>query len=255
MERAGIIAYYTFKEILKSRIILNVSALGLALMVASYVASEFTYGVPQRVALDFGVGLFSLTAAALAIFMGAPLMAREIESRTIYMALSRSVGRFEFLVGKLLGMCAVLALNLLILGVMTYTVFFLLGGKFSSLMLWVIFFSFLEAFLILNIVVFFSLLTNMVLSIFYTVILFIAGHAIAGTLELTFVQNNPLLHTVIQIYSFIFPNLSLLNIKDHLIHQASLPSIYLFQASSYGIGYSLFLIFLSAWIFSRRELN
>ena len=51
------IALYTFKEIWKSKILLNVFFVGMGLMVVTYVATEFTFGVPERVALDFGLGL------------------------------------------------------------------------------------------------------------------------------------------------------------------------------------------------------
>jgi len=65
-----IIAAYTFKELLKSKILLNVFFIGLGLMLVTYVATEFTYGVPERVALDFGLGMLSISSLAISLFLG-----------------------------------------------------------------------------------------------------------------------------------------------------------------------------------------
>ena len=57
-----IIAYYTFKEILKSKVLYGVFFIGLTIMISVFVASEFTYGAPARVAIDVGLGLLSLSS-------------------------------------------------------------------------------------------------------------------------------------------------------------------------------------------------
>ena len=88
-----IVAYYTFKEILKSKILLNVFFVGLGLMLVTYVATEFTFGVPERVAVDFGLGMLSLSSLAISLFLGVGLLSKEIESRTVYMIISRPVPR------------------------------------------------------------------------------------------------------------------------------------------------------------------
>lgn len=249
------VAKYTYLEIIKSRILYATLGLGLFVAISSFVASSFTYGTPERVALDFGVGVFSLSAIGIAIFMGATLISREIESRTVYLALSRSISRFSFLLGKIAGLSLVLAVNILLLGLVTYTVVFLLGGQFEGIMVWVVCFSFLEAFLLLNVVVLFSLLTNVPLAIFYTLVVYIVGHSIPTTLETSVVSNNPWLEYFIKIYSYFFPNLTVLNYRDFLTYSIYVPTQSLFLSLVYGIGYCSFLIFLSAWMFSKRELN
>ena len=105
------IAYYTFKEIFKSKILVSVFFAGLGLMLVTYVATEFTYGVPERVALDFGLGILSLSSLAISLFLGATLLSKEIDSRTVYMVISRPVPRFAFILGKLLGLLGIQAIN------------------------------------------------------------------------------------------------------------------------------------------------
>ena len=47
----------------------------------------------------------------IAIFVGVGLVYKEIERRTIYAVFSKPVGRGEFLVGKYLGLCLTLLVN------------------------------------------------------------------------------------------------------------------------------------------------
>jgi ABC-type transport system involved in multi-copper enzyme maturation permease subunit len=83
------VSVYTFIEIFRSRIIYNVLLIGMALLLISFITSEFTYGVPGKVALDIGLGSLSLVSVGIALFFGATLVKSEINNRTIYMALSR----------------------------------------------------------------------------------------------------------------------------------------------------------------------
>lgn len=249
------IALYTAKEILRSKILLVSVSLGFGIIFISYIASELTYGTPEKIALDFGVGLFSLSANGIAIFMGANLLLKEIESRTVYLSLSRPVKRFSFLLGKLLGMGVVLGLNILILSLTAYVTYFFLGGTFETLMLWVALFAFFEAFLLLNVVVLFSLVTNVSLSVFYALVIYGVGHSVSSTLELSFVQRSFILEFVVRLYSFVFPNLSQLNYRDYLIYDVSISSSALFFSLLYGVVYSAFLLLVSSKIFVHKELS
>src|SRR5690606_33901991 len=148
---------------LKSKILLNVGFLGLGLLIVTYVASQFTYGTPTKVALDFGLGALSLSSVGIAIFFGANLLAKEIDQRTIHMIISRPVPRYAFIVGKLLGLCIVLAINVLLLSVLTISIYFLAGGHYDSLLSWSIIFTFLEAMLVLFVVILLSLITSQTL--------------------------------------------------------------------------------------------
>ena len=111
IDKIKIIAFYTFKEIFKSKILLNVFFAGLGLMVLTYVATEFTYGVPQRVSLDIGLGMLSISSLAISLFLGVGLLSKEIDSRTVYMVIARPVHRSSFIVGKLIGLMGIQALN------------------------------------------------------------------------------------------------------------------------------------------------
>lgn len=249
------IARYTFKEIWKSKILLNVFFVGIGLMVVTYVATEFTYGVPERVALDFGLGMLSLSSLAISLFLGVGLLSREIESRTVYMVISRPVPRYSFILGKILGLMGIQFVNVAILATMTMTATKLLGGEISGLILWSIGFIFLESLMLLLVVVLLSLLANNILSVLFSLVLLLLGHMIRETQQISFLKDNIVVVKILEIYHFILPAFYKLNLKDFVLYKNELETSYLVGNLFYGILYSTFLLILVVLMFNRKNLD
>lgn len=249
------IGTYTFKELFKSKILLNVFFVGLGLMVVTYVATEFTYGVPERIALDFGLGMLSISSIAISLFLGVSLLSKEIESRTVYMIISRPVPRYAFILGKLSGLLGIQALNVIILSVMTMISVYFLGGTISPLFYWAILFIFLESVLLLLVVAFTSLLTNNILAVLFSVITLLLGHAIKETQNIMFVQNSPVLKFLLDVYHFILPAFHKLNLKDYVLYERDLPLSFLLPNLGYGIIYSVAVLLFILAIFNKKNLD
>lgn len=249
-----IVAYYTFQDLLKSKVLFNVILIGLCLVLVSFVASEFTFGVPERVALDFGLGTSSLSTMAIAILMGVGLIANELESRTIYITLSRPVSRISFLLGKSMGMGFIFITNIFILSLLTLSFYLFLGGELSPLIFWHILYTILEAFICLFLVVLFSLITNKTLSVILTFSLYLSGHAVNVSIIEKF-QSSPIVSTLLQKYHYIFPGFHRLNIKDFLLYQKDLEFSFIIQTLGYGCFYLLALVLLTCFVFERKDLD
>ena len=255
MQKIRIIAYYTFKEILKSKILINVFFAGILLMVMTYVATEFTYGVPERVALDFGLGMLSLSSISISLFLGVNLLSKEIDSRTVYMVIARPVPRFAFILGKIIGLIGIQVVNVLLLSLMTLGITYILGGTISSLVLWAIGFTFLESMLLLLVVVLMSLIANNILSSLISVVILLLGHAVKETQEVGLVKHNPMIKSILEIYHFFLPGFYKLNLKDFVLYKTSLPLEYLLSSLGYGLTYSAFLLLMIIFIFNRKNID
>lgn len=249
------VAFYTFKEIWKSKILLNVFFVGLGLMVITFVATEFTYGVPERVALDFGLGMLSLSSLSISLFLGVGLLSKEIESRTVYMVISRPVPRYCFILGKLIGLMGIQAINVAVLASMTMIATKILGGALSPLVFWTVGFVFLESLLLLLVVVLLSLLANNILSVLFSVVLLLLGHVVKDTQEISFIKTNPFATKILEVYHFILPGFYKLNLKDFVIYNQDLPFSYLGSSLAYGVLYSAFLLFVIVFLFNRKNLD
>ena len=255
IDKIRVVARYTFQEIWKSKILLNVFFIGLGLILVTFVATEFTYGVPERVALDFGLGMLSLSSLGISLFLGVNLLSKEIDSRTVYMVISRPVPRYAFILGKIIGLMGIQLLNVLILSLMTLGATYFLGGKISPLIIWAIGFTFLESLLLLLLVVFVSLMANTVLTVLLSMIVLLMGHAIKETQNTFIAKTNPLVGGLLEVYHFVLPGFYKLNLKDFVIYNSTLPASYLYSSLAYGIFYSCFLLLLIVILFNKKNLD
>jgi ABC-type transport system involved in multi-copper enzyme maturation permease subunit len=255
LHKIKIMYIYTFREILKSKILVNITFLGIGLVIVTWIASQFTHGVPSRVAIDFGLGTLTVSSVGIAIFMGVGLLSKEIDTRTVYMVISRPVPRYAFILGKVMGLIGILILNILILGILTLSVYAFMGGKFESLIIWSFGFTILEAIIILLVVIFFSLVTNNTLAVIFTIVIYIVGHAVNETYLTSMVKNNFLLKSILNGYEFVLPAFYKLNLKNEILYQQNLPLSYLLKTLMYSVSYIGFLLFLSISIFNKKNLD
>jgi ABC-type transport system involved in multi-copper enzyme maturation permease subunit len=255
VKQSLIIAHYTFKEMLKSKILWNVAILGLLISIATMVATEFTFGVPSRVALDLGLGSLSVSSYVIAILIGMNLIKKEEESRTIYMIVSRPVQRVSFLIGKVIGVSGFLALNLILLSLVSAMVVILLGGQIDQLVVVSMVFSILEAILLLCVVVLFSLISNSAITLMASVLVLVAGHAISETTQILYVTARPWLKFVIDGFSYILPSFHRFNLKDLVLYQQNVEMQQIILVMSYWAFYTTGLICFSSWILNKKNLD
>ena len=69
---------FTFLEVYRSRLMISLVFLALGLVLVTFVASEFAYGAPAKVALDVGLGIMSISNLIISIFIGSTLLNKEI---------------------------------------------------------------------------------------------------------------------------------------------------------------------------------
>lgn len=249
------ISKFTVKEVVQSKILFNVIFLGLFLLLVTAIAFKFTYGSPSRVALDFGLGTLSLSAIGISLFMGIGLISNELESRTIYMILSRPVKRSSFIIGKYLGLSLVVLLNIVILASLTLSVFVYTGGVINFLIIFSLVYILAEALLMLSLVGVLSLITNKVMTVILSLTIYIVGHAIAAAKTTTLVKITPALAKLLDFYHFVLPGFYKLNLKDLVLYDQKVSDYYIYGNLLYACLYILFLTLLSIFIFNRKNLD
>lgn len=97
------IAFNTYRESVRARILLGLSGVAFAVAIYSLIVGAFTLKAASRVAGDLGAASISLFSIAVAVVIGATSLHRELEHKTIFPILARPIGRGEYLVGKFLG--------------------------------------------------------------------------------------------------------------------------------------------------------
>lgn len=112
---------------LRSRSFQALFILGLIIMGAAYLASEFSGRQPATVAIDVGISGVRFVALLLVVFWCQELVAREVERRTVLLALTYPVPRSYYLLGRYFGIVTLAAVAIVVLGVLLCASAFLAG--------------------------------------------------------------------------------------------------------------------------------
>lgn len=103
LERIYAIALNTFREAVRDRVLYAVVGLATGMLLFTLALGELSLDQQRRVVEDIGLASISLFSVLVAVFLGSSLLYKEIERKTLYVILPRPIHRWEFLVGKHLG--------------------------------------------------------------------------------------------------------------------------------------------------------
>ncbi len=106
--RIWAIALNTFREAARIRVLYGILVLVVGANLFAIVLGEMSIREAARVARDVGLAGISLFGSLTAIFLGVFLLYGEVQRRTIHAIVSKPIERWEFVVGKYVGMALVL---------------------------------------------------------------------------------------------------------------------------------------------------
>lgn len=116
----------------RSRAILLILLLGAALLGVAYFAASFSPRQPKTVTLDVGLSGMRLSLILLALFWVQEHIAREVERRTVFYAFAYPVSRTAYLLGRYLGVVALLAIATAVLGFLLWALVGSAGGEYRQ---------------------------------------------------------------------------------------------------------------------------
>lgn len=103
LTRIGLVAFNTYREAVRARVLHGLSALAVATAGYALVVAAFSNRAELRVVSDLGAASISLYGVVVAVVLGATSLHRELELKTVFPILARPIRRWEYLVGKYLG--------------------------------------------------------------------------------------------------------------------------------------------------------
>ena len=124
------IALNTYREAARARLILAMLVLAIAWNAYSVVVAAMSLHNEVRVVADLGAASMSLFGVVVAIVLGSTSLHRELQLKTVFPILSRPIRRWEYVVGKYLGM---LLTVLVFVGIDAGSVFATLGLEAGQL--------------------------------------------------------------------------------------------------------------------------
>lgn len=118
--RAGNIAYNTFREAVRNRILYFILFFSLIMILASGIVKELAVAEHRRIVTDLGLGCISFFGFLIAVFVGISLVYNELERKTIYTIVSKPVHRYQFLLGKYFGLLLTIYVNIAVMALLFF---------------------------------------------------------------------------------------------------------------------------------------
>src|SRR6266498_3588657 len=115
--RLWAIAYNTFREAVRDRVLYNLVLFALLIVGASIIFGQVSIEINRIVLINLGLTAISLFGIVIAIFIGIGLVSKEIDKKTLYTVLSRPAQRWEFIAGKFFGLAGTLVVNTLLMAI------------------------------------------------------------------------------------------------------------------------------------------
>ena len=256
--RIGAVAFNTFREAVRDRVLYNLVVFAILIMGASLLVGQVSIGIERLVLVNLGLTAINLFGIVIAIFIGIGLVSKEIERRTLYTIIAaRPVRRWEFLVGKLLGLIGTLTVNagLMSLGFFGALLYLAHGfHKADAYLLIAIYFILLQFVLITSLALLFSTFSSPLLSSIFAFALFVIG-TFAEDLRGFAAMSAGATRWVAQGLAYVVPNFAAFNVISQVAHEVPVSGRLVLFNTIYALVYAVAVTSAAVLIFERRNLK
>jgi Cu-processing system permease protein len=254
--KAIAIALNTYREAIRNKVLYSIVFFAFLVVGVSTILGAASIGDTMKFVKDFSLMSVSLFSVIIATVLGVNLLSNELGKKTIFNVLSKPVERWEFVVGKFIGLSATLALTM---GLM-YTILIGLLGAFEGRADWVLALaaiaSFLEVVVVIAVALFFSsVVVTPTLGGMFTLATFVAGRS-ANYLEYLLREDQPLLLRVFaSVIYWGLPHLNRFNLADQIVYGGTVDLVYVATLALYTLGYATIMLVLSILFILRRDFT
>lgn len=257
-KRAATIARNTFREAIRDRVLYNLVLFVLLLTAGAIFLSELSASQESKIIIDLGLSAILLFGTFIAIFVGVGLVYKEIERRTVYTIFAKPVGRGEFLVGKYLGLCLTLLVNVAVMGAgVSLALVYIKGGwNPLALSIWpAVGLIYLQLMILTATALLFSSFSSPALSALLTFFVFIIGHFSADLKAFAASLGTSSAQWFFGALYYLLPNLSNYSFITPAGHGQTPTRVHMVGALVYAFLYITILLATSTIIFNRRNFK
>ncbi len=249
------IAGQTFTEARRNRIFYSLFLFALVVILNSVIFTEITIVTMDRMLKDTGVAAINVFALALTVFVGVGVINREVDRKSIYSIVAKPIGRYQFIVGKFLGLLAIIITTS---GAMLVALLIAMAGydvpiKSPVFVGWLG--ILLEVCVLGSFAVLCSSFTNAFVSAFMTIAIFVSGHLSGEMLLAARKSQHAVAEAVGATLYYVVPNLERFNFKYHVTYDLVVPASDVLASTAYALRYVAAFLVASVVIFSRRDFR
>ncbi len=256
MKKILAVAEYIFKQSFRNKILNMLIIFAIFSMGFSLIISLLAQESELKMVIDFGlfaIEIFSFLTIALSL---AVQMFEETEMKTVSLILVKPIKRYEYLMGKYLGVLFTLFLNILFMLITMMVVIKIKGGDPWSLkMLLAVLYIFISMCILTSTAILLEVVTTSVPScIIFLFFVYVLGHLTVNLKHMMEQTQSQTVKMVIDIIYYVMPNMELFNLKDKIYTTEGLflPQ-YFTIVSGYAVIYVAITLIAASLIFDKKE--
>ena len=258
MNRVAVVAWNTFREAVRDRVLYNLVFFALLMMAAAILVGQISVGIEEIVIVTLGLSAISIIGLLIAVFIGVGMVSKEIDKRTLYALLAKPVRRWEFLLGKFSGLVLTLGVNTLAMAAGLFLALLYVKQPLESAdaaILVAVYFILLKLALVVALALLFSSYTTPLLAILFTAGLYVAGLFVQEMRSFRADLMGPTLRACFRWVSYLLPNFENFDVMASAAHGHAIPASLVLQNTAYAALYCAVVLVAASVIFSRRDLK
>jgi len=246
------IARYTFIEILRNKIWTVLILFSGILILSTLLLGTLDVEQRARMITDLGLASIETISFLSTVFAAVTLVLTEMESRTLYLILTRPVARAIFILGRFLGLIGIMTVAYLLMACAHAALMALVHAPIDRHYALSLLFSWEKIVVITAVALVFSLFsTSTASAVTFTFFFWVMGHFSTEILFLARKTSQPFLTFACRLFYYLFPNFQTMNIRDIPPDLYSLG--WLWAAGGYGLSYTCVCLGLTALLFRKKE--
>jgi ABC-type transport system involved in multi-copper enzyme maturation permease subunit len=257
--RIWAIALNTFREAARIRVLYGIIVVVLGANLLAVVLGQMSIHEEERVARDIGLAGISFFGSLTAIFLGVFLLYTEVQRRTIHAIVSKPIERWEFVLGKYLGMAIVLTILVALFAVAMAAMLTWQHVGVSGAVVRAIVLAWGEVLTVAAIAIFFSSFSTPFLSGIFALAMWAIGR-VTPDIEAAIKVGSSWIRWTARVALEIVPDVHLFSPSGRVIDGATVSVHgdfvswgYVGLASLHGLGWIAALLALACLLFHRRD--
>jgi ABC-type transport system involved in multi-copper enzyme maturation permease subunit len=249
------IAINTFKEVIRDKIFYSLVFFAILLLGASVLLSTLTVGERSKIIEDLSLSGIEIFGVIIAIFVGIGLVNKELEKKTIYTIISKPIKRWQFLLGKYLGLALTLFSYVAVMTVCYMLVLLAYTNTLPWQTLVAVLLIYVELLVVTASAILFSTFSTPTLSASYALAIYVIGNMTGDLRGLAAKAGSAGASALLNFFYYFLPNLQDFNVRSETVHNIPVTSGFVLSAIAYGLMYVMAILAVSVLVFQRRNFK
>lgn len=237
------IASGTWKNVLRMKVVYFLILCALVLVASAINYDVLSMGLQKELMIDVSLVLNSIAAMLVVISLTFEIP-KELREGVASTLLSKPLGRFQYLIGKMFGCIVTGAVICALIAIGSFFIFNMSFGERIGVTMFQT-----------HLLVILALIPMSALGVLFAVLLPEVIAPIITVVVVWFAFSTKFLAGIPVLYGGILPDLDLFNFRANAVYQVQIPWMYVLLVTLWGICYAAFALSLASIVFERKDIK